>query len=146
MKNRFVFGALALVVAVVAASVTVIASNARSPREHTLQFTRSTNIDPQAFAALQGFVDEIVTEPRFRFVVTGHTGTDGDSVANTELSERRAERAAEILRQSGVAAERIVTVQGRGGDAPFDKPDGISNAEYQRSLARVEIRAFFSEW
>jgi OmpA-OmpF porin, OOP family len=53
-----------------------------------------------------------------RFVIEGHTDSQGDREANLDLSRRRAEAVADYLSSLGVARERL-EVRGYGPDRPL---------------------------
>ncbi len=56
--------------------------------------------------------------PDFRVEVGGHTDSTGVPIYNVDLSRRRAEAVAQVLREAGVAEDRVVAV-GYGADRPI---------------------------
>jgi outer membrane protein OmpA-like peptidoglycan-associated protein len=73
--------------------------------------------------------------PNSTVFVVGHTDNTGSAAYNYDLSQRRAASVAAVLRNSGVAGNRLQTV-GRGFDQPI-----ASNATAQGRAQnrRVEI-------
>ncbi len=90
--------------------------------------------DPgQAAAALAPFAKRLLGE-RLRAVLTGTTSSAGDPAGRLALSVDRAAVVAGLLRQAGVAAERI-EVHGRGSDFPGFVPDRDSAGRLDPVLA-----------
>ena len=77
------------------------------------------------------------TFPEARFIVTGHTCTDGSAAANLALSQRRAERVAEILKKNGIPGDRIGEVIGKGETQPQADNATLKGREANR---RVEVK------
>ena len=75
--------------------------------------------------------------PGARFSVSGHTCTDGSAPRNLTLSQKRAQRVADLLLANGIPADSIAEVIGRGETAPI-----ADNATQQGREAnrRVEIK------
>jgi outer membrane protein OmpA-like peptidoglycan-associated protein len=79
--------------------------------------------------------DNVNRYPNSRVEVIGHTDNTGSAAYNQDLSQRRAKAVAKILRNAGVARDRIAAY-GRGEDAPVASnltPEG------RQQNRRVEI-------
>ncbi len=73
--------------------------------------------------------------PERSFLVTGHTADIGSVESQIELSVKRAETIAEMLKNAGISAERLI-FQGKGGS----EPAAANDTEEGRALnRRVEI-------
>ena len=73
--------------------------------------------------------------PDRTFLITGHTADIGSQESQIELSTRRAEKIAEILKNDGIDADRIIFI-GRGGSEPVADN---STEEGRAKNRRVEI-------
>jgi outer membrane protein OmpA-like peptidoglycan-associated protein len=73
--------------------------------------------------------------PNTTVSVVGHTDNTGDAAYNQDLSERRAQSVAAVLRAAGVAPARIQAI-GRGEDAPVASNQTPEGRQLNR---RVEI-------
>lgn len=84
---------------------------------------------------LYAVADNLNRYPNTRVEVIGHTDNTGSAAYNMDLSQRRAQAVAAVLRQGGVSTGRIVAY-GRGEDQPV-----ASNltAEGRAQNRRVEI-------
>lgn len=79
--------------------------------------------------------DSLNEYPDTRVEVVGHTDDTGSSSYNMDLSERRADAVAAVLRDGGVSRGRIVAY-GRGEDEPIASNATASGRQQNR---RVEI-------
>jgi outer membrane protein OmpA-like peptidoglycan-associated protein len=70
--------------------------------------TNSVAITAKTEAILEAFADFLKTNPTLRVAIQGHTDNVGDDAANLLLSENRAKAVAELLRNKGVSANRII--------------------------------------
>lgn len=97
--------------------------------------TDSATLRPDLQADLRAIAVNLNNNPRSQIIVVGHTDNTGSAALNQNLSERRAQSVAQVLRSQGVAANRIQTI-GRGFDQPV-----ASNATAQgrQQNRRVEI-------
>jgi chemotaxis protein MotB len=87
--------------------------------------------------ALLGAVAPLITEIGAQVEIEGHTDSQPVSPAagsNWALAARRAEAAREVLVQSGVPAERIEGITGRGASRPIDADDPASGVNRRISL------------
>lgn len=87
--------------------------------------------------ALLGAVAPLITEAGAQVEIEGHTDSRPVSPAagsNWALAARRAEAAREVLLQSGVPAERIEGITGRGASRPIDADDPASGVNRRISL------------
>jgi outer membrane protein OmpA-like peptidoglycan-associated protein len=71
---------------------------------------------------LEATARRVMEEDVKKVLVTGHTDRAGDAQYNLELSQRRAEAVAEVLREAGVPAERI-KVKGLGQQLAQERHD-----------------------
>lgn len=77
--------------------------------------------------------------PNFRVVVRGHTGISGDSAANRQLSQIRAQAVKNYLTSSlNIVAPRI-RAEGFGAEQPLPRLPGESDRAYKYRLPRVEL-------
>jgi ABC-type nitrate/sulfonate/bicarbonate transport system substrate-binding protein len=84
-------------------------------------------------------VERLKHYPRFRVVIKGHTGTDGDAEANKDLSRERSEAVARYLQVThGVDPNRLLAV-GFGGEKPLPRRPGELDRAYRYRLPRVEL-------
>lgn len=104
----------------------------------TIPFERGVSMDDDAQALVALAFKESAARPDAQVVVSGHTGSRGDTQANVALSEQRADTIAGLLSDQGLDPERIETA-GLGGAELLTQQDGESDRAYQRRLARVEI-------
>ena len=75
----------------------------------------------------------------FRFEVSGHTDTTGDSAHNKQLSEKRAEAIKRELVRKGVAEGDVVTV-GMGAEKPLVKPDDTPAKKAKNRRYEIQVR------
>jgi outer membrane protein OmpA-like peptidoglycan-associated protein len=97
--------------------------------------TDSTRIRPEFRPVLADLSRTLNSDPRSFVNVEGHTDSTGSESYNEELSRRRANAVAEVLRANGVAPERIATY-GMGESAPVATN---ATAEGRQRNRRVEI-------
>lgn len=89
---------------------------------------------------LSKFAASLVKYPNTRTLIVGHTDSDGSPSYNRDLSDRRAQSAANFISDAGVDRTRISTA-GRGEAEPIatnDSDDG------RRQNRRVEIAIYTS--
>lgn len=103
--------------------------------EGILFATDSAALNPSIQNDLFAVADNLNRYPNTRVEVVGHTDNTGSAPYNRDLSQRRADAVANILRNGGVVGSRIVAY-GRGEDQPI-----ASNytAEGKAQNRRVEI-------
>ena len=76
------------------------------------------------------------TLPDARFRISGHTCTDGTPEGNLALSQRRAQRVADLLTENGIPKSLLAEVVGKGQTAP--RADN-STQQGREANRRVEI-------
>ena len=97
--------------------------------------TDSATLRPDLTQDLRTVAQSLLNYPDTTVQVLGHTDNTGSAAYNQDLSQRRAQSVAGILRQSGVPGGRIVAI-GRGEDQPI--ASNLS-AEGRAQNRRVEI-------
>ncbi len=84
------------------------------PATSTVHFAPgSAELDAEQRALLARHAEYLVAHPHAMVAVTGHADPRGSAAANLELSRRRAEAVAAVLREHGVEAGRLI-VDGLG--------------------------------
>lgn len=111
---------------------------AEQPAVYHLDFRRGVQPGEGADTELARIVRDAVARDQAAIIVTGHTGTLGDTQANQALSARRAQVIEKRLTDEGVDADRITT-GGVAGAEPLERRDDESDRAYQRRLARVDV-------
>jgi outer membrane protein OmpA-like peptidoglycan-associated protein len=94
-----------------------------------------------ARANLREFATRMQDFEDTRVLVVGHTDAQGAADYNRDLSERRADAAAAVLMEQGVAADRIVSV-GRGETEPVATNETEAGRQQNR---RVEVAIYANE-
>ncbi|MFC7703042.1 OmpA family protein [Plastorhodobacter daqingensis] len=84
---------------------------------------------------LRAIAGNLISYPNSTIQIVGHTDSTGTAAYNQNLSERRANAVAAVLRDSGVPSSRIVAY-GRGQDQPVASN---ATAEGRMQNRRVEI-------
>lgn len=79
--------------------------------------TDSAALRPDLTRDLDAVAQNLISYPQSTILITGHTDNTGEAAYNQDLSLRRAQSVANVLRQAGVASARISPV-GMGEDAP----------------------------
>lgn len=97
--------------------------------------TGSSTVQPQFLEPLGAMAATLRANPQSYIDVLGHTDSVGSAAFNQQLSERRAESVAAILRQQGVQPQRIAT---RGFGLTQPVADNATPEGRQRNR-RVEI-------
>lgn len=97
--------------------------------------TDSATLQPTLVGDLRAVAQSLLNYPNSQVQVIGHTDNTGAAAYNQDLSQRRANAVAFVLRDYGVPSGRLVAF-GRGEDAPV-----ASNltAEGRQQNRRVEI-------
>lgn len=99
----------------------------------------SSELDMHASLELDQAVDKLSHYPRFRIIIKGHTGTQGDNQQNLLLSQRRADSVADyLITKHSFGKNRLHSV-GMGSSQPLKKQKNESSRAYQRRLLRVEL-------
>ena len=95
----------------------------------------SATLQPTLQGEIRSIAANLITYPKSKIEVVGHTDNVGGAMMNMDLSQRRAYSVADILVGAGVPASRI-TARGRGMDQPVDTNDTALGRAHNR---RVEI-------
>ncbi len=95
----------------------------------------SANLRPALQRDLAAVAANLNSYPNSRIEVIGHTDSTGAAAYNQDLSERRAQSVAGVLRSSGLAGNRV-SAFGRGETQPIASN---LNASGQAQNRRVEI-------
>ncbi|MFM7104118.1 MAG: OmpA family protein, partial [Flavobacteriales bacterium] len=99
-------------------------------------YTNSANLIPTSLSDIQQLAQHLMDTPELEAVVIGHTDNVGETRANLNLSQRRAETVRNVLISMGVEASRITAV-GKGDKSP--KADN-STEEGRLMNRRVEVQ------
>ncbi len=138
-KSRYLIGA-ALTAAAVAFSIYLdLIGPTEKPDPLVVNFSGGTTLSTGEREKLVVFANDHLTEERLQFNIIGHTGERGDTGANVALSKQRADLIATELKSAGVAADRILSVEGVGSADPLPVDPALSDSALQRSMARVVI-------
>ena len=97
--------------------------------------TDSANLRPDLTQDLRAVARNLMDYPNSRIQVIGHTDDTGTNAYNQDLSQRRAQSVAAILRQEGVPKKRVSAI-GRGEDQPIADNSTVQGRAQNR---RVEI-------
>lgn len=132
------FGILLVIIAVALIPFLNAKGELERPVTVTIPFERGVRIDDDAKALVALAYKESAARPDASVVISGHTGSRGDSQANMDLSEQRANTVATLLSDQGLDPDRMETV-GLGGAQPLPEQEGESDRAYQRRLSRVDV-------
>ncbi len=117
--------------------LTLSAAHAQGPagRKYVIYFEEwSAAIDDQARVIIMDAAQHALTVPRIAVQVTGFADPTGSRRANALLSELRAQRVVDTLRESGVSQTRLQ--QSGKGSVPF----ALSSQEARRVEIFVPVR------
>lgn len=101
----------------------------------------SAELSSNARGNLAEFSNSMQEFPETQILIVGHTDARGSEDYNQQLSEDRAESAAEYLIQEGITPSRITTM-GKGESEPVATNDTEAGRQQNR---RVEVAIFASE-
>jgi outer membrane protein OmpA-like peptidoglycan-associated protein len=90
---------------------------------------------PQTFPVLQSMVSILKEYPYSKFMVEGHTDSDGSNELNQTLSENRAAAVKNYLIENGIATDRLRST-GFGETKPIDTN---KTAKGKANNRRVEV-------
>ena len=139
IKKRYLIGAV-LAAATVAISLYLgFIGPTVKPEPLVLNFSRGAILSTGERERLLVFAGKHIGEDRLLFHVLGHTGEQGDANANLALSRQRADFVANELKSAGIAAERILSVEGVGAADPLTAEADQSDRALQRAMARVDV-------
>jgi len=141
VKRRYILGGIVSALAVGGALALDLIGPVAPPAPLVLQFSRGAALAPGEEARLQAFAGQHVAEQKIMFHVSGHTGDQGDSDANQDLSQQRADMVAAVLVDSGVPVDRILSAKGVGSADPLSKDGEESDRQHQRRMARAVVAA-----
>ena len=100
----------------------------------------SAELSPAGGVTLGGVAAIIErTAPRYAIAIEGHADSTGGEVYNLDLSIRRADRVAEVLRASGIGPERI-SVLGFGEARPSVSNQSREGRQVNRRVEIVVLR------
>ncbi len=99
----------------------------------------SVELDLFAREKIDSAVNRLKHYPNFRVLIKGHTGTRGDSQANHQLSQHRANSVTEYLQNKYKININRLRPVGYGGNKPLPKLERESNRAYEQRLLRVEM-------
>jgi outer membrane protein OmpA-like peptidoglycan-associated protein len=101
--------------------------------------TGSSMLSVEQKEKLDDAMQRIKHYPTFRILVGGHTSTSGDTTANKELSQQRADAVARYLSVTyDIDGNRIKAI-GYGGEKPLPRKRDESDRAYGYRLPRVQI-------
>lgn len=99
-----------------------------------IQFdVNSDKIKPESFATIKEIAQVLKDNPAVKIKIVGHTDSDGEDIANMDLSKRRAASVKnELSSVYGIEADRMQT-EGKGESQPMAPNDnGINKAKNRR--------------
>ena len=100
-------------------------------KTNSAEITAESNMQVQNIAAI------LKTYPKLKIKIGGYTDKTGDSAANLELSQERADAVLEALKKTNVKAEQLVGAEGYGSQyarASADAPDEERKKDRRISL------------
>jgi len=86
-------------------------------------------------------VEILNSNPEISMIIEGHTDSQGNRLANIDLSQRRADSVMKYIAGKGIAAERL-SAKGFGPDQPIASGKTAKDHEQNR---RVEFKAVFKD-
>lgn len=104
----------------------------------TVPFERGISLDQDTEPLIAQAYKESISRPDASIVISGHSGSRGDTQANLTLSKQRAETIEQRLTDQGLNPDRIEVV-GLGRSELLPRNENESERSYQRRLARVDI-------
>lgn len=107
----------------------------------TIGFVSGTRLDDAARATLDKLLADPAMPPEPRFVLRGHTDTQGSDADNRTTSRRRAQTVRTYLVEHGVAADRIsvIALGERRPVAPNATRDGADDPAGRARNRRVDV-------
>ena len=141
VKRRYILGGLVSALAIGGALALDLIGPVAPPQPLVLQFSRGAVLAQGEDARLQAFAGQFVAEQKIQFHITGHTGDQGDSDANQDLSQQRADMVAAALVDAGVTVDRILSTKGVASANTLPKDGDESDRQHQRRMARAIVTA-----
>ncbi|MGG9971167.1 DUF937 domain-containing protein [Ferruginibacter sp. SUN002] len=100
-----------------------------------------TQLDSTSMAQLGNIVAIIKAFPTAEFKLGGYTDNSGDSLANVQLSQKRADAVATQLKKMGTSATAITGAEGYGPQIPIaDNTTPEGRAQNRRVAVRVKAK------
>ncbi|XOZ32370.1 OmpA family protein [Halomonadaceae bacterium KBTZ08] len=124
--------------AVVAALILDSLGEAQQPSTYRVGFDGGVDLAEGALPEIERAIEDALVREHARVVISGHTGTRGDTAANQALSGKRAEAVAQKMLNAGVDEDRVTTL-GKAGSEPLEQRPDESERAFQRRLPRAEI-------
>jgi len=90
---------------------------------------------------LSEFAESMKDFPDTKVLIVGHTDSKGSASYNQSLSERRADSAADFMRQRGLSSDRLI-IEGKGESEPVATNETEAGRQQNR---RVEIAIYANE-
>ena len=104
--------------------------------------TNKADLNPAAKTSLTDFAKVLKENSDMDIAVIGHTDNTGSDAINNPLSENRAKSVSTYLKNCGVNASQIKTVEGQGSKNPVADN---STAEGRTQNRRVEVYIYASQ-
>ena len=96
-------------------------------------------VKPESYGTLKELAQVLKDNPTVRIKITGHTDSDGDNVANLDLSKRRGESVKnELVKTFGIEESRLES-DGAGETKPVTKNDTPANKALNRRVEFVKL-------
>jgi outer membrane protein OmpA-like peptidoglycan-associated protein len=97
-------------------------------------------IKPAGMKRLSSLAEILIRFPKSTLTVYGYSDSKGTAEEKKDISQRRADRVARVLKEKGVSAERFLSVEGRSDSQPIVKNAGKKGRGTNR---RVEVQVHF---
>ncbi|HXA02254.1 MAG TPA: OmpA family protein [Cytophagaceae bacterium] len=94
------------------------------------------SLKKESVSTLNNLYDTLVSNPKMKLEIAGHTDNSGEPTANLHLSQKRADAIREYLISKGIAADRILA-KGYGHTQPLASNDYPEGRMFNR---RTEIK------
>ena len=104
--------------------------------------TNKADLNAAAKTSLTDFANVLKNNSDMDIAIIGHTDNTGSDAINNPLSENRAKSVSTFLKNSGVNASQIKTVEGQGSKNPVADN---STAEGRTQNRRVEVYMYASQ-
>ncbi|HSW59615.1 MAG TPA: OmpA family protein [bacterium] len=98
-------------------------------------------IQTRSFSTLDEVVEILNSNPEISMIIEGHTDSQGNRIANIDLSQRRADSVMKYIVSKGISSERL-TAKGFGPDQPIAFGKSAKDHEQNR---RVEFKVIFKD-
>lgn len=113
----------------------------------TIAFPSGSALDETARSAIEGLLADPALPPGARFVLRGHSDSEGADADNLMTSRKRAEAVRALMVERGIARDRITVIAlgERRPIAPNATRDGDDNLEGRMRNRRVEIEVLAAQ-